>query len=68
MKTIGICKGLRYGCESSDMNEFDENDNVIPYPLTNGLCDGCVEVQRDNQEFDNANRGNFDNYQNIFQE
>ena len=63
---LGVCKGLRYGCECSDLNEFDENDNIIPMELTNGLCNGCIEVQREVNEFDNANCGDFDNYQNIY--
>ena len=56
--TNGICKGLKYGCEVGSLSypeDIDENDNIRPVELVNGLCVACIEVAQDVDAFEQAN-------------
>ena len=56
--TNGICKGLEYGCEVGSPfypEDIDENDNIRPVVLVNGLCVACLEVAEDVEAFELAN-------------
>jgi len=60
--TKGTCKGLPTGCEGGPFSypdDIDENDNLIPVVLVNGLCTGCIEVANDVESFELANAPDF---------
>ena len=56
--TKGICQGLPTGCEFGPLcypEDIDENDNIRPVVLVNGLCVACLEVAEDVEAFELAN-------------
>ena len=57
--TNGICKGLKYGCEVGSLSypeDIDENDNIRPVELVNGLCVACIEVAQDLERHETISR------------
>ena len=47
--TKGTCKGLPTGCEVGSLyypEDIDENDNIRPVLLVDGLCQACIEIRR----------------------
>tara|TARA_R100000306_G_C4304786_1_gene107043 strand:- start:36 stop:251 length:216 start_codon:yes stop_codon:yes gene_type:complete len=66
--TNGICVGLvmPYSgireCVAGPLyypDDIDENDNILPVVLENGLCVACIEEKNDNYEFELANAPDF---------
>ena len=62
--STGTCKGLyidslaKFECVAGPLyypDDIDENNNILPVELDNGLCVACIESDNDNRQFEKAN-------------